>query len=265
LLATLALGTTGCGGDEEGAEPGGPAGDLETLEPGKLTVGSDIPYEPFEFGRGPAYEGFDVDVVTAVGDKLGLEVEFEDTSFDTIFRDLAQGKFDVVASATTITPERERTVSFSEPYFAADQSLMVEEGSDIESVDDLGGRTIGAQKGTTGAEYAENETDAESVRTYAEIGDAFNALEAGQIEAVINDFAISKFAEQSRPNLTVIEEIPTDEEYGLAVNKDSTALLEAINGALAEIREDGTYAEIYRKWFEEEPPEDLLRPGGGGG
>ena len=259
-LALAALVATGCGGDDEGAgtSTGAAGQELDTNEPGKLIVGSDIPYEPFEGGREGNYEGFDIDIVNEVGRRLGLTVEYEDTSFDTIFRDLAQGKFDLVASATTITPEREKVVAFSDPYFSADQSLMVTEGSDIQSVDDLTGQTVGAQKGTTGADYAENDTDAETVRTYAEIDDAFNALQAGQVAAVINDFAISKFAEQSKPELQVIETLPTDEQYGLAVNKDSTALLEAVNGALAEIKQDGTYEEIYRKWFEEDPPADIL-------
>ncbi len=259
-MAVVAFAAVGCGGDEESTSTsaGTSAQELDTNEPGKLIVGSDIPYEPFEGGRAGNYEGFDVDIVNEVAKRLGLEVEIEDTSFDTIFRDLAQGKFDMVASATTITPEREKVVAFSEPYFNADQSLMVTKGSDIQSVEDLTGQTVGAQKGTTGATYAEDETDAETVRTYAEIDDAFNALQAGQIAAVVNDFAISKFAEQEMPDLQVIETLPTDEQYGLALNKDSTELRDAVNGALGEIKSDGTYAEIYRKWFDEDPPEDIL-------
>lgn len=259
-MAVAAFVAVGCGGDEESTSTSaGTSGqELDTNEPGKLIVGSDIPYEPFEGGRAGNYEGFDVDIVNEVGERLGLEVEIEDTSFDTIFRDLAQGKFDMVASATSITPERERVVAFSEPYFNADQSLMVTKGSDIQSVEDLTGQTVGAQKGTTGATYAEDETDAETVRTYAEIDDAFNALQAGQVTAVVNDFAISKFAEQEMPDLQVIETLPTDEQYGLALNKDSTALRDAVNGALGELKSDGTYASIYRKWFDEDPPEDIL-------
>lgn len=257
LMAVVAV---GCGDDDEtttGGEETTTAA-VQTLQDGVLTVGSDIPYDPFEGGDPPDYEGFDIDVVNAVAERMGLETKFEDTPFDTIFRDVAQGKFDMVASASTITPEREKTVDFSEPYFQADQSLMVRSDSDIESTEDLAGTTVGAQKGTTGAAYAKDETDAATVRTYPEIGDAFSALNNTQVEAVINDFAISKFAEESNPDLTVVERIPTEEYYGFAFAKGNTALVDAVNDALQEIKDDGTYTEIYEKWFDEAPPESIL-------
>ena len=168
-------------------------------------MGSDIPYPPFEFGRAPDYEGFDVDVVNEVAKRLDLEAEFIKTPFDPIFRNLAQGRFDMVASAATITPEREGTVAFSVPYFAADQSLMVKKGSDIKTVDDLEGKIIGAQLGTTGADYAKDKTKAKTVRTYDLIDDAFKALQTEQVAAVINDFPVSKYAEQSKPDLVVVQ------------------------------------------------------------
>ena len=165
---------------------------------GQAQVGSDIPYPPFEFGSAPDYEGFDVDIVNEIAKRLDLKAKFEKTPFDTIFRNLAQGKFDMVASAATITPEREKTVDFSDPYFPADQSLMVKRGSDIKTVDDLDGKMVGAQLGTTGADYAKDKTKAKTVRTYDLIDDAFNALQAGQVEAVINDFPVSKYAERAQ-------------------------------------------------------------------
>jgi ABC-type amino acid transport substrate-binding protein len=256
LLALLgflvaAMTAAGCGDDDGGG------GELGLIQEGTLLVGSDTPYAPFEFGDPPDYKGFDIDLVNEIADRTGLEVQIEDTSFGTIFGDLQQGKFDLVASSTTITPAREERVSFSDPYFSADQSLMIKEGSDIQSVEDLSGRTVGAQEGTTGAEYAENETDAATVRTYPEIPDAFNALQNEQVEGVINDFPISKYAEREYPELSVIEQIPTGESYGFPVQKDNTALLEEVNSALQEMIDDGTYAEIYQKWFEEEPPEEF--------
>ncbi len=270
IIAALAaiFVVAGCGDDDSSSDDDSGDGQaaVTTLTEGTLTVGSDIPYEPFEGGKAPDYEGFDIDIVGAIADQLGLEVKWVDTPFDTIFRDVAQGRFDLVASASTITPEREKTVDFSDPYFQADQSLMVRTDSDIKSVDDLGGTTIGAQKGTTGAAYAEDETDAATVRTYPEIGDAFTALENTQVEAVINDFAISKFAEEARPDLTVVERIPTDEYYGLAMAKGNEQLVSAVDDALQTIKDDGTYADIYRKWFDEDPPESILssEPGGSG-
>jgi ABC-type amino acid transport substrate-binding protein len=252
-IAAVAVGA-GCGGDDDnGGETTAAEGQLNTIESGKLIVGSDIPYAPFEQGREGNYEGLDIDLVNEIGKRLGLTVEVQDTSFDTIFRDLAQGKFDMVASSTTITPEREKTVSFSDPYYLADQSLMVKKGSDITTVDDVAGKTVGAQKGTTGADFAEDQTDASSVRTYGEIGDAFNALEAGQIEAVINDCPISKYAERAHPNLVVIQVLTTGENYGFPFQKDATDLREAVNGALADMTDDGTYDSIVEKWVGTDP------------
>ena len=206
------------------------SGDLGLISGGQAKVGSDIPYPPFEFGRAPDYEGFDVDVVNEVAKRLDLDAEFVKTPFDPIFRNLAQGRFDMVASAATITPEREGTVAFSVPYFTADQSLMVKKGSDIKTVDDLEGKIIGAQLGTTGADYAKDKTKAKTVRTYDLIDDAFKALQAGQVEAVINDFPVSKYAEQSKPDLEVVQTITTGEEYGLAFAKKSTDAAEGRQG-----------------------------------
>lgn len=259
LIALLALVVAilvaaGCGDDDGGGGGGG----LNTITEGELRVGSDIPYPPFEFGREPDYQGFDVDIVNEIAKRLDLEARFVKTPFDPIFRNLAQGRFDMVASAATITPERERTVDFSDPYFPANQSLMVKRGSDIRTVDDLAGRTIGAQLGTTGADYAKDRTDAETVRTYDLIDDAFKALQAGQVDAVINDFPVSKYAERSKPNLVVVATIETGEEYGLAFSPQAQELRRRVNEALQEMKDDDTYTEIYRKWFETDPPDSIF-------
>jgi polar amino acid transport system substrate-binding protein len=266
LLALLVLVLTillaaGCGDDDNNGD-GADTGSIKTIQSGTLTVGSDIPYKPFEFGRAPDYEGFDVDLVNEIANRLDLDPKFVKTPFDPIFRNLAQGRFDMVASAATITPERLKTVDFSEPYFPADQSLMVKKGSDIKTVDDVKGKTVGAQLGTTGADYAKKETDADTVRTYDLIDDAFKALQAGQVEAVINDFPVSKYAEQEKPELQVVQTIPTDEEYGFGFKKGNDALRQAVNEKLNELKEDGKYEEIYRKWFKADPPDRILQTGG---
>jgi ABC-type amino acid transport substrate-binding protein len=247
LLLALVLTAASCG-DDDGAGGGGGSGDV----PDTINVGSDIPYPPFEFGQ-PPYEGFDVDVVNEIAKGLGSKATFKKTPFDTIFRDLAQGKFDMVASASTITPERLKTVDFSESYFPADQSLMVKRGSDIKTVDDLNGKVVGAQLGTTGADYADDNTEARTVRKYDLIDDAFNALEAGQVEAVINDCPVSKYAEQSHGSLVVVQAIETNEEYGIAFAKGSDTLREAVNEQLAKMRDDGTLERISQKWFKGKP------------
>jgi ABC-type amino acid transport substrate-binding protein len=249
-LAAAAVLAAGCGGDDnEGAGV-----------PKQITVGSDIPYPPFEFGKSPPYKGYDIDIVNEIAKRIDTKVTYQDTSFDTIFRDLAQGKFDMVASSTTITPERQKEVDFSDGYYETDQSLTVNQGSDIKSVKDLGGKTVGAQKGTTGADTAEG-TDAATVRTYGEVDDAFNALKAGQVDAVINDFGSSQDAVKAKGGIVIVQKIVTREIYGLAFQKGDTELRDAVNGALTDMKDDGTLLKIYQKWFKEKPPEVVLESG----
>jgi polar amino acid transport system substrate-binding protein len=245
VLIATGLAAAGCGGDDN--NDNGAAKVAKTL-----TVGSDIPYTPFEFGK-PPYKGLDVDVVNKVAEGLGSKATFKKTPFDTIFRDLAQGKFDMVASASTITPERAKEVDFSTPYFPADQSLMVKQGSDIKTVDDVAGKVIGAQLGTTGAAYAKDKTDAKSVRTYDLIDDAFNALEAGQVVAVINDCPVSKYAERAHKDLVVVAAIQTNEQYGFAFPKGSDSLRTAVNEQLAKLRDNGELQKISDTWLGKEP------------
>jgi ABC-type amino acid transport substrate-binding protein len=272
LLALLvAAAAVGCGDDEEengGGEPTAQGEELDTLEPGVLTVGSDIPYRPFEFGEAPDYEGFDIDLINEIGERLGLEIQVEKTPFGTIFRDLAQGQFDAVISSTTITPDREEVVDFSDPYFQANQALVVTSDSDISSVDDLSGTTIGVQLGTTGADYAEQELDAEEVRPFDLIDQAFQALNAGQVDGVIVDDPVGTAAIEEGEPIEIAEIIETEEDYGISVQPGSDELLDAINSALSEIKEDGTLTELYQEWFNKEPPPGIVEPSGeteGGG
>ena len=131
LLAAIALFAgsafaAGCGGDDDDdGDTTAAAADLGLIQEGQLLVGTDTPFPPFEIGKPPDITGYDIEVVNAVAEKLGLEVTYQDTSFDTIFRDTAQGKFDMAVAASTITPEREQTVDFSDPYYQANQSLIV--------------------------------------------------------------------------------------------------------------------------------------------
>ena len=193
----------------------------------------------------------------------GFEIQVQKTPFGTIFRDLAQGQFDAVISSTTILPEREEVVDFSDPYFLASQALVVAPGSDIASVDDLSDATVGVQLGTTGADYAEDETDAAEVRPFDLVDQALQALNADQVDATIIDIPVATAAIEAGEDIEIAEDIDTGEAYGISVQPGSTDLLEAINGALSEIKEDGTYEQIYREWFNEDPPAEIVDPSGG--
>ena len=133
VLAAIATGmlAIGCGDDDESTTSAAAGGDLELIEEGTLTVGTDTPYPPFEIGQPPDISGFDIDLMNAIAEEMGVTAEYTDTSFDTIFGDVQSGKFDVAAAASTITPGRERAVDFSDPYYESQQSLVVLPDSEI--------------------------------------------------------------------------------------------------------------------------------------
>jgi polar amino acid transport system substrate-binding protein len=250
VLAIAAVGVgAGCGGDDD--DNGGGGNELGLIKEGQLLVGTDTPFPPFEIGQPPNISGYDIELVNAIAENMDLAVTYQDTSFDTIFRDTAQGKFDMAVAASTITAEREQTVDFSNPYYKANQSLMVTTGSDIRNVDDLGGATVGAQDATTGEDYANEETDAASVRGFPEGPDAINALRAGQVDAVIIDQPVAVDAVESLGggDIEIAQEIVTSELYGLAFAQDNDALREAVNDALQTVREDGTVEDLYARYF----------------
>lgn len=264
-LAALAIVVTaglvvGCGDDDDGGGGGG-GGDLGLITDGELLVGTDTPYPPFEIGQPPDISGFDIEVLDAIADDLGLEATYQDTGFDTIFRDVQNGQFDAAAAASTITPERQQKVNFTDPYYEAQQALVVtEDNSDILTTADLGGKIVGAQDGTTGEALANDETDASEVRGYPEGTDALTALVTGQVEAVIVDQPVAADAVEKQGGIKIIEEIPLPEPelFGFAIATDNTALLDAMNKALAKIKDDGTLTELYQKYFQTDPPASVL-------
>jgi ABC-type amino acid transport substrate-binding protein len=256
LLALGSVAAVGCGGgsDTTGTSGGGSAeGGGEPL-----SVGSDIPYPPFEQGKSGNYTGFDIELMEAIGEKIGRTPEFQDTSFETIFRDVAQGKFDAVISAATITEEREQAVDFSNPYYLSEQAVLVKEGSDIKSLKDLEGKTVAAQQGTTGLELAKEELGGSEIRPYPEGPDAVNALKSGTVEGVVIDAPVAQNAVEKSGGVEIAEKVPTEETYGIAVAQGETELLEEINNGLKEVLDDGTYKKIYEKWFKLEPPKAIF-------
>lgn len=265
FMAIVLVAFAACGEDTEtpAAPPTDEGPEFTTLEEGVLKVGSCLDYKPFEFVKGGDEMGFDVDLAEEIASRLGLEVEWITANFDTIFTDVAAGKFDMVAAASTITEERLATVDFSDPYFNARQAFSVNtnETPDITSTEDLGeGDVVGVQKGTTGKAWAEeNLTDqGVEIKTFDAVTGAFTDLEAGNIVGVVNDEGSSIAEVESRPGLEVVEAIDTDEHYGFAFSKENSELTAAANEALAAIIADGTYAEIFKEWFPDLPvPEEF--------
>ena len=264
-VAALAGCMGGAGdGDGTGNGNGGSDGNPETV-----VIGSDIPYEPFEY-RNEAGEllGFDVDIAEAVfADQLGLDYEFEQTGFDGIIASLNNANFRVIMSAMTINETRAEQVDFSDPYFTAYQTVLVLEGGDIAERADIQGATVGVQRGTTGeaaAEDLQSEFDGDlEIQSYDQITGAFDALLNNQVSAVINDNTVSADFAAETDGVVFLEgdgvaadrdDAPdyltlTIEEYGIAFRQDDDEFRGEVNDALAAIREDGTYEEIYDEYF----------------
>jgi polar amino acid transport system substrate-binding protein len=251
-VCAIAAFAAGCGSSDDSTTGGGGGGGE------KLTVGSDVPYPPFEeFGKSKTeFKGFDIELVEAIAEKIGRTPEVKDTSFDTIFRDLAQGKFDMVASATTITPEREETVDFTNPYYLPSaQSIVVKKGNtDLKTDKDLEGLVVGVQQGTTGEEYVEEEIATKELRTYPQGPDTIPALKAGTIDAVVIDRPVAENIIAADSDLEISGGIETEEQYGFVVQQGDEELLNELNDGLKEVIDSGEYKTIYTKWFHKPVP-----------
>jgi polar amino acid transport system substrate-binding protein len=268
ILVLLASGlvAAGCGDDDDttgaGTDTTGSTGTgFTTISEGTLTIGTDAPYPPFEIGtpNDSDFSGFDIDLGRDLADRLGLTPEFVDTSFDTIFRNTAAGQFDIAIAASTITPGRQKTVNFSDPYYEAQQALVVPEGSDIATPEDLAGKIVAAQDATTGETYANDETDAAEVRGFPEGPDAIAAVVTGQADAAVIDEPVAVDAVEKTQGIEIATTIPTAELYGIAISKENPGLLDAVNAALVEMKEDGTIQGLYDKYLGgNEAPDSVL-------
>lgn len=221
-----------------------------------LRVATEPAFPPFESqAAGGELEGFDIDLMNAIGEASGFTVEFQSLPFDGIIPALQAGTVDAAISAMTITPERAETVNFSRPYFKAGLAIAVrEENTDITSFESLAGKRIAAQIGTTGASKA-NEISGAEVRTFDSGPLALQELSNGNVDAVINDAPVTLYAINSGniPGVKVVGQLLTEEYYGIALPQNSTNV-ELINSGLESLISSGRYAEIYQKWFGSDPP-----------
>jgi polar amino acid transport system substrate-binding protein len=246
--AALSVLIAACGGDDAAA----PAPDAGT---GVLTVCSDIPYEPFEFVDPTSplgYSGFDIELIAAIGERLGREVVIVEAGFDALTSGaaMAAGQCDVAIAAMTITDERAEMIDFSDVYYESIQSLLVPQASAIASIADLvAGVRVGVQSGTTGEEYATENVAGATIVGFENPGDLLTALTAGTIDAVLQDAPVNEnHAAKAETATKVVETYDTGESYGIAFQKGSP-LVAAVNAALAELRADGTYDELFQKYF----------------
>ncbi len=255
VFTVIAMVLAACG-DGEGGDTTVPTADLELVTAGTLTVCTDTPYPPMEFADPSApggYTGFDIELMRAIAEELGLEMTVNEPGWDAITGGLAfeSGECDVAAASITILPERAEVIDFSDPYFTSDQSLVITADSGITGLADTSGREIGVQTGTTGHFYARDHgPDGIVIVEFPDADGPLLAMEAGDVEGFLTDLVAGQdIADSSAGRLVVVETFPTDEEYGLAT-KDTPNLLAAINATLSKFRGDGTYDRIYSDWFD---------------
>ncbi len=251
LAAALGCALVGCGSEAaEEEEEAVEEVSYTLITEGCLTIGSDLDYAPMEYmdeDSNPA--GFSVALMQEICDRLGLEcVYLTPQNFDTLLTQVVSATTcDVAASSFTINDERLELVDFSDSYFDCNQAVVMLAGSGITSADDLEGLILSAQSGTTGEEWClENYPDAEYV-PFTTISDALAALRSGSVEAIVyDDSSAAGHVSAEYTDCEIIDTIATGEQYGIAVNKENPGLLAAINAALAEIKADGTYDELYQ-------------------
>ena len=254
ILAVAALLTvSACGSEDSGSEGSGGGGDegLSLVSDGDLTVCSDIPYPPFEMQKGGEYTGFDLDLMNEIAQGMDLQMQVKDTGFDALQSGLTlnSDQCDIAASAMTITEDREKNLDFTDPYYDSKQSLLVPEGSDIATIDDLGGKKVGVQQGTTGKAYTEENAPSDTeVVSFPSDGEMYQAIKAGQVDALLQDLPVNLEHEKDG-GFMLVEQYSTGEQYGFAVKQDNTGVLDAVNEQLQALRDDGTYQKIYDSYF----------------
>ena len=260
LAAVMVLGVAGCGSSsdektEENTENTEQTGETTEGTDGIIKMGVRADFPPFESYADDAvtFVGFDIDLMQEICNRLGMELQIQDMNFDAIVAAVQTGKLDVGVSGITITDERKESVAFSDPYFVASQSILVPKDSPITSYEDLinGDYTAGVQLGTTGDIMA-SEKISGRVSQYEKYGDALAALLAGKNDCMVLDTGVAD-AFAAANDLVVVGtfgEATDSENYGIAIAKENTELLEKVNGALAEMKEDGFIDELTAKYFE---------------
>lgn len=224
--------------------------ELSTVEPGKLIMSTNAAFPPYEMTTDSGeFEGIDIETAQAIADKLGLELQIDDMDFDAALLAVQQGKADMVMAGVTVTDERQNVMDFTDSYATGIQSIIVKEDSDIASVDDLAGKKIGTQRGTTGYLYCSDDFGDENVVAYDNGLTAVQMLNNGQVDCVVIDNAPAKEFVAANPGLKLLDTAYVEESYAIGIGKGNTELKDAINTALEELKADGTLQAIVDKYI----------------
>lgn len=225
------------------------AGEVTTVTEGILTMGTNAAFPPYEYYEGDTVVGIDAEIAQAIAEKLGLSLEIVDMDFNSIITAVQSGKVDVGIAGMTVDPDRLENVDFTDSYATGVQVVIVTEDSDIASVDDLEGKLIGTQEGTTGWSYCSEDYGDDMVIPYTNGATAVQALLDGKVDCVVIDQQPALSFVEANEGLKILETEYAVEDYAIAVSKDNTALRDAINTVLNELIEDGTVQGILDKYI----------------
>ena len=224
-------------------------GTFTTIVEGKLTMSTNAQFPPYEMTTDDGgFEGIDVEIATAIAEKLGLELDILDMDFDSALLAVQQGKSDIVMAGVTVNEDRQLVMDFTDSYATGVQVIIVKEGSDV-TIDNMGEGLIGTQRGTTGNIYCTDDYGEEHVMAYDDGFTAVQALMNGQVDCVVIDNAPAQEFVKNNAGLTILDTEYANEDYAIGLNKGNTALLDAINTALNELISDGTVQTIIDKYI----------------
>lgn len=250
LAGTMLLGMVGCGSANNSADSTDST-DVKTVSAGKFTWATNAEFEPYEYRDGDKVVGIDAELADAISEKLGLTAEVEDMAFDSIIPAVTSGKADVGLAGMTASEDRKVSVDFSDTYVEAGQVIIVKKGSDIKDASGLTGKTVGVQLGTTGDLYVSDPKNVENVtvQQFPKGADAVEALKTDKIDAVVIDNQPAKKFVENNSDIEILATPLTQESYAIAVAKDNKQLLDAVNKALAELKESGKLDSILNKYL----------------
>jgi glutamate transport system substrate-binding protein len=268
LFALAALAFAACGGDDDDDDDGGetaaeveefPAGTTmaQLQQQGEITIGVKFDVPPFGFKNPQSgeVEGFDVDLGKAIAEKLGVQPNFIEAISDNRIPFLMDGTVDLILSTMTITKERDAEIDFSEPYYIAGGRVLVPEGSDIQGIQDLGGKRVCTARGSTYQESIKAQTPDAQLRLVDTYSECFELIQNGAVDAVSTDNVILTGMIIQDPSLQLVGEEFTTEPYGAGIVQGDTELKEFVDGVITEYKDDGRWEEAYQKWVGQYIPE----------
>lgn len=217
---------------------------------GILSIGTNAQFPPFEFYSSDKITGFDIELAQIIADKLGVELVIEDMNFDNLIDSLNKNKIDLIISAMTITKERQNKIDFSNPYYTSQQAIMImDKNESIKSMDDLKNKKIGVQVGTTGEQTA-LKIEGTKISKYNTALAAIMDLKNSNIDAIIYNLEACKEFKETNPNIKVIDGDFKQEVYAVATRKDDTQLLDLVNQVINEIKNNGQYEQLLKKYLD---------------